>query len=88
MLNLNEVCERHGIHPKFRREFFALVREGKRPGAEMLTRLECVDNYKAALDEVLADLSKPYAHLFEPSAGKATVESFTRFESLVPEECP
>ena len=86
MLNLTEVCKRHGIHPKFRPEFEALVLHGKRPGVELLTRLECVANYKAALDEVLDHLSEPYAHLFEPTAAKATVFSFTRFESLVPEE--
>jgi hypothetical protein len=37
---------------------------GKRPGKEMRNRMKYVANYKAALDEALAGLSAPYAHLF------------------------
>ncbi len=51
---LNEICERHGINPKFRPEFFALVEHCKQPGAEMRTRLAHVDNYREALREAQA----------------------------------
>lgn len=74
--NLNEIFERHGIHPKFRAEFRALVEDGVRPGRELLIRLDCVNNYKAALDEAKAELSKPLGFVFPP----------TTFQSLREEE--
>jgi hypothetical protein len=75
--NLNNILKRHGIHPKFHAEFRALVECGVTPGDELRTRLDCVDNYKAALDECLAELSKPLEDQFPP---------ITRFESLDTEE--
>ena len=63
---LNEILRRHAIHPKFHEEFRALVEEGRRPSAELRTRLDCVTNYQAALDEVLAGLSAPLDHQFPP----------------------
>jgi len=63
-LDLNAICIKHGMNPDHRAEFFALVLYGKRPSKEMRNRLKYVANYKAALDEALAGLSAPYAHLF------------------------
>jgi hypothetical protein len=80
-LDLNAICERHEMSPKYRPEFFALVMHGRRPSREMRTRLKHVTNYKAALDEAMVALSAPYAHIFEVPAPS----SITRFESLVPE---
>lgn len=64
--NLSEIFKRHGIHPKFHAALRALVESGKRPGRELLTRLEHVDNYKAALNEMKAELSKPLGLRFPP----------------------
>lgn len=63
---LDDILARHDIHPKFHAEFRALVECGVRPGKELRTRLDCVDNYKAALDEVLEKLSEPLEHQFPP----------------------
>jgi len=63
---LKDVLRRHAIHPSFWDEFRALVERGKRPSKALLTRLDCVDNYKAALDEVMAELSKPLGIVFPP----------------------
>ena len=82
-LDLNAICIKHEITPAFRAEFFALVLHGKRPGKEMRIRLKQVANYKAALDEALAGLSAPYAHLF--AAATPSSVSVPRFESLTEE---
>jgi len=72
--NLNAILERHEIHRKFWREFRRLVEDGRRPSKELLTRLDCVTNYKAALEEIMAELSKPLHRQFPPTV--------TRYESL------
>lgn len=72
--SLNDILKRHEIHPKFWPEFRRLVEDGKHPGRELRTRLNRVTNYRAALDEVLAELSKPLEHKFPPP--------ITRYESL------
>jgi hypothetical protein len=71
--NLDGILSKHNIHPKFHGEFRALIECGVRPGKELRTRLECVSNYKAALDEAMAELSEPLDHQFPSSF---------RFESL------
>jgi hypothetical protein len=76
--NLNAILNRHEIHRKFWPEFRSLVEEGQRPGKELRTRLHCVTNYKAALDEIMAELSKPLEHKFPPPV--------TQYESLDLEE--
>jgi hypothetical protein len=78
---LKEILKRNDIHPKFHDEFRALVEDGIRPGKELRTRLDCVTNYKAALDEALVELSKGLDDQFPPSA----FESLD-FESLDLEE--
>ena len=59
---LTAVYNRHNIDQNDRRAFTALVVNGKRPGKELRKRL--TTGYKAALNDVLASLSAPYAHLF------------------------
>jgi hypothetical protein len=62
--SLNAILKRHAIQPRFWPEFQQLIEEGKRPGKELRTRLDHVANYKAALDEVMTELSKPLPHKF------------------------
>jgi hypothetical protein len=63
---LELVLEQHDIHPKFWSEMKALVFDGTRPSAELKTRLNHVVNYKAALDTILAELSKQVHFKFPP----------------------
>jgi len=63
---LELVLEQHDINPAFWPEMKALVFKGKRPSGELLTRLRHVTNYKAALDTILAELSKQVKHRFPP----------------------
>ncbi len=74
--NLNAILKRHEIHPKFWPEFRALFEDGKRPSKELRTRLECVANYKAALNEGMDVLSAPLGRKFAPA----------KYESLNPED--
>ena len=75
---LDTILKRHKIHPKFWPEFHGLVEEGQRPGNGLRTRLNRVTNYKAALAEVLAELSKGLEHKFPP----ADYQSPVSYESL------
>ena len=63
---LELILEQHGIHPAFWPEMKALVFDGARPSKELLTRLRYVANYKAALDTILAELSKQVKFKFPP----------------------
>jgi hypothetical protein len=63
---LELILEQHDIHPKFWPEMKALVFDGRRPSAELKTRLNHVLNYKTALDTILAELSKQVKHKFPP----------------------
>jgi hypothetical protein len=63
---LELILEQHDIHPAFWPEMKALVFKGTRPNGELLTRLHHVTNYKAALDTILAELSKQVKHKFPP----------------------
>jgi hypothetical protein len=60
-----------------------LVEEGHRPCKELRTRLNRVRNYKAALNEILAELSKPLRHKFPPADYRSPVS----YESLRSEDC-
>ena len=63
---LELVLEQHDIHPQFWPAMKALVFDGARPCKELLTRLRYVANYKAALDTILAELSRQSPHKFPP----------------------
>ena len=80
--NLNALLKRHKIHPKFWPEMHGLVEEGHRPCKELRTRLHRVSNYKAALNEILAELSKPLKHKFPPADYRSPVS----YESLRSED--
>ena len=71
---LELILEQHEIHPAFWPEMKALVFDGTRPSKELLTRLRSVANYKAALDTILAELSKQVKFKFPPKV--------RRYESL------
>ena len=64
--NLDDILKRHEIHRKFWPAIRALVEEGRRPCKELRTRLHHVRNYQAALNEILAELSKPLKNQFPP----------------------
>ena len=84
---LDTILKCHKIHSKFWPEFHALVEEGQRPGKGLRTRLNRVTNYKAALAEVLAELSKGLEHKFPPADYQSPVpyESL-RSQDLEPED--
>jgi len=76
--NLDDILKRHEIRPKFWPAIRALVEEGQRPCKELRTRLHHVGNYQAALNEILAELSKPLGHRFPPPGYQSPVS----YESL------
>mgnify|MGYP006940530525 FL=1 len=76
--SLNAILKKHKIHPKFWPEFHGLIEGNQRPGKELRTRLECVANYKAALNEAMDELSKPLGRKFASAP--------SHYESLTPEE--
>ena len=80
--NLNTILKRHRIHSKFWPEIRAFAEEGVRPSGEVLTRLRRVANYKAALKDILAELSKGLDHKFPP----ADYQSPVSYESLRAED--
>ena len=71
---LESVLKEHKIHPKFWREFRDLVFHSTRPGVELRTRLNCVSNYREALDAVLTILSQSTASIFPPADYQASKE--------------
>ena len=80
--NLNTILKRHRIHSKFWPEIRAFAEEGVRPSGEVLTRLRRVANYKAALKDILAELSKGLNHKFPPPDYQSPVS----YESLRAED--
>ncbi len=76
--SLNAILKRHKVHPKFWPEFHGLIEGNQRPGKELRTRLECVANYKAALNEAMDELSKPL--------GRKFASPTTQYTSLTPED--
>ncbi len=63
---LELILEQHDIPRTFWPQMKALVFDGTRPSRTLLTRLRRVTNYKAALDTILAELSKQVKHRFPP----------------------
>ena len=85
--NLDDILKRHEIHRKFWPAIHALVEEGRRPCNELRTRLNHVSNYKAALNEILAELSKPLKHKFPPADYRSPVSyESLRVEDIEPED--
>jgi len=80
---LDDILERHAIPKKFWQEMHGLVEDGVRPCRTLVTRLNRVRNYKAALKEILTELSKPLGHKFPPAGYKSPVS----YESLRSEDC-
>ena len=64
--HLELILEQHEIHPDFWPEFKALVFTARGRATNSWLRLRSVVNYKAALDTVLAELSKQVKHKFPP----------------------
>ena len=89
--NLDDILKRHEIHRKFWPAIRALVEEGRRPCKELRTRLHHVRNYQAALNEILAELSKPLKHQFPPPDYQVPAGYFDapdHYESLKLAEIP
>jgi hypothetical protein len=82
---LNDILTKHGIHPKFWPEIRQFVEERRWPGRELLTRLVYVANYKAALNDILAELCKRVDHKWPPADFRSRWEQ-QKYESLSPEE--
>jgi len=76
--NLDEILKRHEIPEKCRPEIRRLVEDGVRPCRTLVTRLNRVRNYKAALKEIMTELSKPLGHKFPPADYRSPVA----YESL------
>lgn len=57
--DLDTKLRRFGVHPQFFGQLRELVEEGKQPSRELTNRLRHVENYKACLDSLLAELSQP-----------------------------
>jgi len=85
--NLDTILKRHEIHPKFWPGIHALVEEGQHPSDELGRRLNHVTNYKAAVKDILAELSKGLEHKFPPADYQSPVpyESL-RSEDIEPED--
>jgi len=66
--NMDTKLRHFGIHPRFFGEFRALVEEGTPPSRELGRRLLCVENYKACLNSLLAELSQPVIQKHFPPA--------------------
>jgi hypothetical protein len=89
--NLDTILKRHEIHPKFWPEMHLLVEEGQRPCRALVTRLNHVANYKAAFDEIAAELSKGLEHKFPPADYEVPDGYFdapARHKSLAPKTSP
>ena len=87
LTNLDTILKCHKIHSKFWPEFHALVEEGQRPGSTLVRRLNHVTKYKAALKDILAELSEGLEHRFPPADYQSPVpyESL-RSEDIEPED--
>jgi len=80
---LNDILTKHQIHPKFWPEIRRFVEERQWPSREVLTRLTCVANYKAALSDILTELCKQIDHKWPPAGFHSRWER-QRYESLDP----
>ena len=73
--NLDTIFKRHGIHRRFWGEFRAFLEEHTPAGRELQACLDHVASYKAAEKEALWELSKVYAHEFQPAVRQFPYES-------------
>ncbi len=62
---MDAIGARHGIHPRYRREFLKLANEGCIDDKQFSTRLNTCLNYKAAYRELMELLSRHTQHLFQ-----------------------
>lgn len=65
MRQLDRILSAYGVDATDKPAFRALVELGIRPDASFRRKLRGV--YKACLDEILTELSKPVAHIFPPN---------------------
>ena len=65
--NLEGILIAHRIPQSQWEEIKALVFYGNRPSKELRRRLNHVDNYRAALQSILTELSRGFKHLFPPA---------------------
>jgi len=65
MFQLDNILERHGIAPKFKRAFRILAEQGRIDDLEFRTRLQTCINYQAARDEILELLTPVFKVPFE-----------------------
>jgi len=63
---LTAILKQHGIDKGHWSEVKALVYFGKRPGSDLLYRLNHVGNYMECLNSILMELSKPVLRMFPP----------------------
>jgi hypothetical protein len=82
---LDDILTKHQIHPQFWPEIRRLAQEREWPSRELLTRLTCVANYKAALNDILAELCKRVDHKWPPADFRSRWEQ-QRYESLTPDD--
>jgi len=83
---LDDILKHHAIPEKFWPEMHGLVEDGVRPCRTLVTRLNRVRNYKAALKEILTELSKPLGHKFPPADYKSPMSyESLRSEDIEPE---
>ncbi len=71
--DVTPICNRHGIPPRFRRDFLALANEGEITRPSFGRRLRACLNFQAVTQEIMELLSRPLLHLFERNV---------RFQSL------
>lgn len=73
-LDLEDILNRHQISPHYRPAFRLLI-AGKIEDPQFRLRLEVCLNYKAACDEILELLSRPYSHLFSSTPKSIVLET-------------
>ncbi len=62
---MDAIGTRHGIHPRYRKEFLKLANKGRIDNNQFGTRLHTCLNYRAACRELMELLSEPVHHLFQ-----------------------
>ena len=80
--NLDTILRSHEIPPRFWPEIRAFAEEGVRASGEVMTCFRYMPNYKAALKDILTELSKGLEHKFPPPDYQSPVP----YESLLAED--
>ena len=62
---MDAIGARHGIHPRYRREFLKLANDGCLDNDRFGARLHTCLNYQAACQELMELMSQSVRHLFE-----------------------